>query len=58
MKPSGEPPPVRLVIELTGDREPIEGHVLEPEALVTSFRGWLSLAALIEAARQGPSETT
>jgi hypothetical protein len=42
---------VRIVIELERDREPIEGEVTAPPAQATHFRGWLSLTALIEAAR-------
>jgi hypothetical protein len=42
---------IRLVIELDGDDGPIEGELVEPAGHASSFRGWLALTALIEAAR-------
>jgi hypothetical protein len=45
---------VRLVIELAGEDEPIEGALLEPASCASSFRGWLALATLIETVRKSP----
>ena len=42
---------VRLVIELYGMDEPIQGALIEPELHASPFRGWLALTALIDAAR-------
>jgi hypothetical protein len=42
---------VRLVIELHGSADPIEGELIEPADQATRFSGWLSLAALIETCR-------
>jgi hypothetical protein len=43
--------PIRLMLELEPDHEPIQGKLTEPDAQPTPFRGWLALTALIEAAR-------
>lgn len=48
-------PTIKVVIEVDTNREPIEGRLLEPSALATPFRGWLSLAALIESTRAHPT---
>jgi hypothetical protein len=45
---------IRLVIMLDRDIEPIEGEVIEPSACAQRFRGWLSLASLIESSRGHP----
>lgn len=42
---------IRIVIELDGEQDPIEGEVVEPRSQAGRFRGWLALAALIETAR-------
>ena len=42
---------VRLVIELHGDGDPIEGHLIEPRQYAARFRGWLELTSLIELVR-------
>jgi hypothetical protein len=46
--------PIRLVIILDKNTEPIEGELIEPSAYAQRFRGWLSLAALIESTRAHP----
>ncbi len=43
--------PIRLVIILDKNTEPIEGELIEPSAYAQRFRGWLSLATLIESTR-------
>jgi hypothetical protein len=48
-------PTIKLVIEVDTNLEPIEGRLLEPAALATPFRGWLSLAALIDSTRAHPT---
>jgi hypothetical protein len=48
-------PTITVVIEVDTHREPIEGRLLEPSALATPFRGWLSLAALMESTRAQPT---
>ena len=48
-------PTITVVIEVDLNGEPIEGRLLKPAALATSFRGWLSLAALIESTRAQPT---
>lgn len=48
----GDSHTVRLVIHLYGSDDPIEGELIEPLKQATQFRGWLSLAALIESARK------
>jgi hypothetical protein len=45
--------PIRLVIEVEGSADPIEGTLTEPATHASRFRGWLALSALIEAARSG-----
>jgi hypothetical protein len=45
---------IRLVIILDKNTEPIEGELIEPSVHAQRFRGWLSLAALIESVRQHP----
>lgn len=45
----------RIVIEIERDSDPIEGRLLEPEAEAQVFKGWLSLTALLDAARQRPA---
>jgi hypothetical protein len=54
------PPPIRIVIELSASRDPIEGAVIEPSKQAAPFRGWLALTSLIEAARNSrePAENT
>lgn len=47
---------ITVVIELDTNREPIEGRLLEPFAHATTFRGWLSLAALIDSTRAQPTD--
>lgn len=51
MSKSEASPPIRIVIDLERDTDPIEGMLLEPEFHASSFRGWLALAALIETIR-------
>ncbi len=46
--------PIRLVIVLDKNTEPIEGELIEPSAYAQRFRGWLSLATLIESTRAHP----
>jgi hypothetical protein len=46
---------IRLVIVLDRDKEPIEGELIEPSACAQRFRGWLSLASLIESSRDHPA---
>ena len=46
---------IRLVIMLDRDKEPIEGELIEPSACAQRFRGWLSLASLIESSRGYPA---
>ena len=43
--------PIRLVIDLDGEGDPIAGRLVEPSDHASSFRGWLALTALIEAVR-------
>lgn len=42
---------IRIVIDLDGEGDPIEGRLVEPRDHASSFRGWLALTALIEAIR-------
>jgi len=44
-------PATKLVIELYGRDDPIEGALIEPATHASPFRGWLALTALIDAAR-------
>lgn len=46
---------IRVVIMLDRDKEPIEGELIEPSAYAQRFRGWLSLASLIESSRGYPA---
>ncbi len=39
---------IRIVIELDGHEDPIEGRLIEPEPQASEFRGWLALTTLIE----------
>lgn len=48
-------PTIKVVIEVDPNREPIEPRLLEPAATTTTFRGWLSLAALMECTRGQPA---
>jgi hypothetical protein len=47
---------IRLVLQLDGEEEPIEGELIEPARHATRFRGWLALTALIDAVR-GPESS-
>lgn len=46
---------ITVAIELYTNRESIDGRLLEPSALATTFRGWLSLAAVIDSAQRQPT---
>ena len=46
------PESIRIVIDLEGESDPIEGKLLEPERHASSFRGWLAFTALIETIRE------
>jgi hypothetical protein len=51
--------PIRLVLEIEPGADPIQGVVLEPSHDAGAFRGWLALAALIDAlAHEPPVEDT
>jgi hypothetical protein len=52
MTDTRHPTTIRLVIELTGDQDPIEGELIKPEPHASHFRGWLALTALIETVRK------
>jgi hypothetical protein len=43
---------VRLVIDVRAGSDPIAGALVQPAAQATVFRGWLSLAALIDSANR------
>jgi hypothetical protein len=43
--------PIRIVIDVDAESDPIEGRLLEPGHHASSFRGWLALTTLIEAIR-------
>ena len=44
---------VRVVLKISRARDPIEGELLEPRESAALFSGWISLASLIEASRDG-----
>jgi hypothetical protein len=55
MEQTDHPNTIRVVIDLAAGVGPIEGELVEPHAHASRFRGWLSLTALIEAARTNKS---
>lgn len=53
---TGDSAHTRIVIEIERDTDPIEGRLLEPESEAQAFKGWLSLTALLDAARQAKAK--
>lgn len=54
---STQPQPVRVVLELQGDAEPVRGTVTDLAGDVSPYVGWLALITVLEQLRRQPAGT-